>query len=49
VLDRGLLIEAVRQADLLLVHKAAPQALARRLAGWDVGTKSPDDRRVLQD
>ena len=32
VLDRGLLIEAIRRADLLLVHQASEKALAERLA-----------------
>jgi hypothetical protein len=32
MLDRGLLKEAVRRADLLLVHLADPDALARRLS-----------------
>ena len=32
VLDRPLLVEAVRRSDLLLVHLADPAALARRLS-----------------
>jgi hypothetical protein len=32
VLDAGLLVEAIRRADLLLVHLADPEALARRLS-----------------
>jgi Fe-S-cluster containining protein len=32
VLDAGLLLEAVRRADLLLLHLADPDALARRLS-----------------
>jgi hypothetical protein len=35
VLDQSLLIEAFRQADLLLVHKASSQALADALAAVD--------------
>ena len=32
VLDADLLLEAIRRADLLLVHLADPEALARRLS-----------------
>ena len=35
VLDRGLLIEAVRHADLLLVHKASSQTLAERVVAME--------------
>ena len=37
VLDRPLLIEAVRQADLLVVHKVSSEALADRLAPVEAG------------
>jgi hypothetical protein len=35
VLDAGLLKQAVRRADLLLVHLVDPDALARRLSGCE--------------
>jgi Fe-S-cluster containining protein len=37
ILDRALLVQAIRQADLLLVHKAFSQALADRLAAVEQG------------
>jgi hypothetical protein len=37
ILDRALLVQAIRQADLLLVHKASSQALADRLAAVEQG------------
>jgi hypothetical protein len=43
VLDRGLLLEAIRRADLLLVHQASEKALAGRLAAVE-----RDDRRAAR-
>jgi hypothetical protein len=37
ILDGALLVQAIRQADLLLVHKASSQALADRLAAVEQG------------
>jgi hypothetical protein len=37
ILDGPLLVQAIRQADLLLVHKASSQALADRLAAVEQG------------
>jgi hypothetical protein len=37
MLDRALLVEAIRQSDLLLVHKASSEALANRLAAVEQG------------
>jgi hypothetical protein len=37
LLDRSLLLEAIRQADLLLVHKVDSQALADRLSAVEQG------------
>jgi hypothetical protein len=38
-LDRPLLVEAIRRADLLLVHKVSSQALANRLAAVEQGDR----------
>jgi hypothetical protein len=38
-LDRPLLLEAIRRADLLLVHKVPSQALANRLAAVELGDR----------
>jgi Fe-S-cluster containining protein len=37
ILDGALLVQAIRQADLLLVHKASSQALADRLVAMEQG------------
>lgn len=37
ILDRPLLVEAIRHADFLLVHKASSQELANRLAAAEPG------------
>jgi hypothetical protein len=41
VLDRHLLIEAIRQSDLLVVHKVSSQVLAKRLAAVEAGEPGP--------
>jgi hypothetical protein len=46
-LDAELLKEAVRRADLLLVHLADPEALARRLGHGDSG-EGPRGRRTVR-
>jgi hypothetical protein len=38
-LDRPLLVQAIRRADLLLVHKVPSQALANRLAAVELGDR----------
>jgi hypothetical protein len=43
-LDALLLKEAVRRADLLLVHLADPEALARRLGRVETGERGPARR-----
>jgi Fe-S-cluster containining protein len=45
VLDRDLLQGAVRRADLLLLHLADPEALARRISGGEAAEGPP--RRVV--
>jgi Fe-S-cluster containining protein len=45
-LDAELLKEAVRRADLLLVHLADPEALARRLARRESGERPSRGRRA---
>ena len=42
-MDQTVLLEAIRRADLLLVHLADPAALARRLsrAEWGAGPPTP--------
>jgi hypothetical protein len=37
MLDAALLVEAIRQADLLLVHKTSSRALADRFAAVEQG------------
>jgi hypothetical protein len=39
VVDAGVLKEAIRRADLRLVHLADPEALARRLSRGEAGER----------